>query len=154
MTERLARACARRPWRVLGGWVLAVVVSVVLIATFLGEALTSKAEVTTQTDSKRADQLRAERRGSGPARSDVMVVRSGTLTVEDPAFRAQLQRLRQAALATGTLDQAAMGRVEEFPVSPDRHAVLVPLPLRSDDVEPVVELVQAADGEGGFDVQI
>jgi uncharacterized membrane protein YdfJ with MMPL/SSD domain len=154
MTERLARACARRPWRVLGGWVLAVVVSVVLIVTFLGEALTSKAEVTTQTDSKRADQLLAERRGSGPAPSDVMVVRSGTLTVENPAFQDQLQRLRQQALATGVLDPAAMGRVEEFPVSPDRHAVLVPLPMRSDDVEPVVELVQAADGEGGFDVQI
>ena len=36
MTERLARACASRPWRVLGGWLLAVMVSVVLIATLLG----------------------------------------------------------------------------------------------------------------------
>ena len=53
MTERVARACASRPWRVLGGWVLAVVVSVVLIASFLGEALTNTAEVTTPTDSKR-----------------------------------------------------------------------------------------------------
>jgi hypothetical protein len=64
MTERVARACAGRPWRVLSGWVLAVVVSVVLIATFLGEALTNQAEVTTQTDSKRADQLLAERMGA------------------------------------------------------------------------------------------
>jgi uncharacterized membrane protein YdfJ with MMPL/SSD domain len=154
MTERLARACARRPGRVLGGWVLAVVVSVVLIASFLGEALTSKAEVTTQTDSKRADQLLAARRGSGPAPSEVVVVRSPTLTAEDPAFQEQLRRLRQQALATGVLDEAAMARVEELPVSPDRHAVLVPLPLRGDDVEPLVELVQAADGQGGFDVAI
>ena len=152
MTERLARACASRPWRVLGGWVLAVVVSVVLIATFLGEALTNTAEVTTQTDSKRADQLLAAQRGSGPAPSEVVVVRSGTLTVDDPAFQGQVQRLRQQALATGVLDQAAMARVEELPVSPDRHAVLLPLPLRTDDIEPVVELVQAADGQGGFDV--
>ena len=55
MTERVARACASRPWWVLGGWVLAVVVSVVLIATFLGEALTNQAEVTIQTDSRRAE---------------------------------------------------------------------------------------------------
>jgi uncharacterized membrane protein YdfJ with MMPL/SSD domain len=154
VTGRLARACARRPWWVLGGWVLAVVVAVVLIATLLGEALTSKAEVTTQTDSKRADQLLAERMGSGSQPSEVVVVRSETLTAEDQAFQAQLQRLRQQALATGVLDQAAMGRLEELPVSPDRHAVLLPLPLRGDDIEPLVELVQAADGQGGFDVEI
>jgi putative drug exporter of the RND superfamily len=154
MTERLARACARRPWRVLGGWLLAVVVSVVLIASFLGEALTNTAEVMTPTDSKRADQLLAARRGSGAAPSEVVVVRTQALTAEDPAFQAQVQRLRQQALATGALDQAAMARVEELPVSPDRHAVLLPLPLRGDDVEPLVELVQAADGRGGFDVEI
>jgi putative drug exporter of the RND superfamily len=154
MTERLARASARRPWRVLGGWVLALVASAVLIASLLGEALTNTAEVTTQTDAKRADQLLAERRGSGSAPSEVVVVRSPTLTAEDPAFQNQLQRLRQQALATGALDQAAMARVQELPVSPDRHAVLLPLPLRGDDIEPLVELVQAADGQGGFDVEI
>ena len=155
MTERLARACARRPWRVLSGWVLAVVVSMVLIATFLGEALTSTAEVTTQTDSKRADQLLAERTERGPQPTDVMVVRSPTLTADDPAFQDQLQRLRQQALATGALAQAAMARVEQLPVSPDRHAVLLPLPLRADaDIEPLVELVQAAGGQGGFDVEL
>jgi uncharacterized membrane protein YdfJ with MMPL/SSD domain len=155
MTEWVARGCASRPWWVLGGWVLAVVAAVVLIVTFLGEALTSKAEVTTQTDSKRADHLLAAQRGSGPAPSEVVVIRSQTLTAEDPAFQDRVQRLRQQALATGTLDQAAAARVEELPVSPDRHAVLVPLPLRADaDIEPLVELVQAADGQGGFDVEL
>ena len=156
MTERLARACARRPWRVLGGWVLAMVVSVVLIGTFLGDALTNTAEVTTPTDSKRADQLLTERMGSGSAPTEMVVVRSPTLTAEDPAFQAQVQRLRQAALATGVPDAAAMATVgvEELPVSPDRHAVLVPLPVRADDVEPLVELVEAADGQGGFDVEL
>jgi uncharacterized membrane protein YdfJ with MMPL/SSD domain len=156
MTERVARACARRPWRVLGGWVLAVVLSVVLIGAFLGDALTSQAEVTTQTDSKRADQLLAEQMGGGSEPTDVMVVRSQTLTVNDPAFQDQVQRLRQQALATGVLDEAAVAAagVEDLPVSPDNHAVLVPLPLRADDIEPVVELVEAADGQGGFDVKL
>jgi uncharacterized membrane protein YdfJ with MMPL/SSD domain len=154
MTERLARASARRPWRVLGGWVLVVVVSVVLIATLLGEALTSTAEVTAPTDSKRGDELLVARGGSGSEPGEVVVVRSGTLTVEDPAFQDQLQRLRQQALATGVLDQAAMAGVEELAVSPDRHAVLVPLPLGGEEVEPLVELVQAADGQGGFDVEL
>jgi uncharacterized membrane protein YdfJ with MMPL/SSD domain len=135
---------------------LAVVASVVLIGAFLGEALTSTAEVTTPTDSKRADQLVAARLGSGAAPSEMMVVRSETLTAEDPAFQAQVQRLRQQALATGVLDTAAVARTEELPVSPDRHAVLLPLPLRADadDVEPLVEVVGAADGRGGFEVEI
>jgi uncharacterized membrane protein YdfJ with MMPL/SSD domain len=155
MTERVARACVSRPWRVLGGWVLAVVASVVLIGTFLGDALTNQTEVATQTDSKRADQLLAERMGSGAAPSEVVVVRSGTLTADDPAFQDQIQRLRQQALATGVLDQAAAAKVGQLPVSPDNHAVLLPLPLRGDaEVEPLVELVQAADGQGGFDVEI
>jgi uncharacterized membrane protein YdfJ with MMPL/SSD domain len=154
MTERLARACASRPWRVLSGWLLAVMVSVVLIATFLGEALTTTAEVTTPTDSKRADELLAEQMRSGSEPTDVVVVRSQTLTAEDPAFQDRVQRLLQAALATGVLDAAAAAR-EDLPVSPDRHAVLVPLPLRADaDIEPVVELVEAADGQGGFDVEL
>jgi uncharacterized membrane protein YdfJ with MMPL/SSD domain len=158
MTERVARACASRPWRVLGGWVLTVVVSVVLIATFLGDALTNEANVTTQTDSKRGQQLLAERLGSGAETTEVMVVRSPTLTADDPGFRGEVQRLRQAALATGVLDEATVAAVgvEDLPVSPDQHAVLIPLPLRADadDVEPLVELVQAADGQGGFDVEI
>jgi uncharacterized membrane protein YdfJ with MMPL/SSD domain len=157
VTERVARSCASRPWRVLGGWAVAVVVAVVLIATFLGEALTNTAEVTTPTDSKRGQELLAERLGSGAEPSEVVVVRSGTLTVEDPAFQDQLRRLRQAALATGVLDAAAVAAVgtEDLPVSPDNHAVLVPLPLRADtDIEPLVELVGAADGRGGFDVEI
>jgi putative drug exporter of the RND superfamily len=154
MTERLARACASRPWRVLSGWLLAVMVSVVLIATFLGEALTSTAEVTTPTDSKRADELLAEQMRSGSEPTDVVVVRSQTLTAEDPAFQDRVRRRLQAALATGVLDAAAAAR-EDLPVSPDRHAVLVPLPLRADaDIEPVVELVEAADGQGGFDVEL
>ena len=156
MTERVARACASRPWRVLGGWVLTVVVSVVLIATFLGDALTNEADVTAQTDSKRGQQLLAERLGSGAEPTDVMVVRSPTLTADDPGFQAQVHRLRQAALATGVLDEATVAAVglEDLPVSPDGHAVLLPLPLRGGDVEPVVELASAAAGQGGFDVEI
>jgi hypothetical protein len=57
--------------------------------------------------------------------------RSGNLRAPlgDPAFQDQLQQLRRPALATGVLDAAAVARVEveDLPVSPDRHAVLVPL---------------------------
>lgn len=133
MTERVARASASRPWRVLGGWVLAVV----LIGTLLGDALTNQTEVTRPTDSKRGQELLAARMGSGSEPSEVVVVRSGTLTADDPAFKDEIRLLLQAALATGVLDAAAgaAARVEHLPVSPDRDAVLVALPMRTDDVE-------------------
>ena len=88
----------------------------------------------------------------------MVVVRSSTLTANEPAFQDEVQRLRQAALATGVLDATAVAAVgaEDLPVSPDRHAVLVPLQLRADtdEIEPLVELVGAADGQGGFDVEL
>jgi RND superfamily putative drug exporter len=156
MTERLARACARRPWRVLAGWVVVVAASAVVIASLLGNALTNEADVMTQTDSRRADELLAARMGGEPEATEVVVVRSATLTVDDPAFRGEVQRLRQAFLATGELDAAAAAtaEVEDLPVSADRHAMLIPLAMRGDDVEPIVELVEAADDRGGFNVEI
>ena len=152
----MARACARKPWRVLGGWALMVVASVLLIVAFLGSALTNEAGVTTETDSKRADELLAERVDSRAEATEVVVIRSTTVTVEDPAFRAEVQRLLAAGLATGELDAAAVAatKVDELPVSTDRHAMLVPLVMRGDDVEPIVDVVGAADGRGGFDMEI
>lgn len=156
MTERIARACAGRPWRVLAGWIVAVLASVVLIGTFLGDALTNDADVTTETDSKRGDELLAERLGGDAGPSDVVIVRSETLTADDPAFRAEVERLVEAGLSAGLLDPAAVdsARIEDLPVSSDRHAIVLPLPVLSDEIEPVVEIVDAADGRNGFDVEI
>lgn len=65
------------------------------------------------------------------------MVRSGTLTADDPAFKDQIRRLLQGALAATVLDAEAVATatVEDPPVSPDRDAVLVALPMRTDDVE-------------------
>ena len=37
VTERLARACARHPWRTIGAWIAAIVVAFAVIASSLGD---------------------------------------------------------------------------------------------------------------------
>ena len=46
LTERLARASARRRWLVVGGWLLAVLASAAAIAGLLGSALTTEDDFT------------------------------------------------------------------------------------------------------------
>src|SRR6266540_2464147 len=61
MTERLARASARRPWLMIGAWVVAIVLAFGVIGIFLEDALSSEARVTGNPESAQAEQLLAER---------------------------------------------------------------------------------------------
>ena len=87
-TERLARASAARPRRVLALWGAALVLSFVVIASLLPSALTSEARFTRDIESKRADDLLAERLPAEQASVETLVVRSDTrLSADDPASR-------------------------------------------------------------------
>ena len=61
MTERLAVWSSRRPWLTLAGWALALVAAIAISAAFLGDALSGDEEVTSDTESRRADELEFER---------------------------------------------------------------------------------------------
>ena len=54
MTERLARASARRPWLMIGAWVVAIVLAFGVIVIFLEDALSSEARVTGNPESAQA----------------------------------------------------------------------------------------------------
>jgi uncharacterized membrane protein YdfJ with MMPL/SSD domain len=62
VTERLARAAARHPWRVIGAWMAAIVLSIGVIGTSLGDVLTSDARLT--NDPSRIARTRSRRSGS------------------------------------------------------------------------------------------
>ena len=57
MTERLARSCSRHPGRVIAIWIVVVLASFPAIGLFLGDVLTADVEVTSETESRRADRL-------------------------------------------------------------------------------------------------
>ena len=70
MTERLATAAARHPGLTLGAWLVAVVVSLVLIVFFLGDALSGEAEQLNNPESEQAYSLIGERLPPDPKLHD------------------------------------------------------------------------------------
>jgi uncharacterized membrane protein YdfJ with MMPL/SSD domain len=162
-TDSLARASARHPWRVVGAWLVAVVLSLGLVATLLGDVLTSEGDVTSETDSKRAEELRFER--FRPTMEDeerevteVVVVSLEEGTVEDPAVQERLRALAEEIRGTGApsvttpFDEGGDELVAE---DGRAAAVLVALGIDGEDrVGPLVEAVERLDAEPGFEAAV
>jgi putative drug exporter of the RND superfamily len=163
MTERMTVWSGRRPWQIVAGWVLVLFSAIAITAAFLGDALSGDEEVTGSPESRRADELRSERfaeRSAGGTRdaSEVLVLSSGGVTVDEPGFERQVTELAAevrgagAARVTTFYDTGA-----ERLVSRDRDATAMLVDLGADaedDVEGVVEAVQAVDGRSDFDAAI
>jgi RND superfamily putative drug exporter len=161
MTEQLALWSSRRPWLTLAGWALALVAAIAINATFLGDALSGDEEVTSDTESRRADEVMfvrfADERRERDA-TEVVVLRSASATVDEPRFERRVQgiaaQLRQAGAARVTTfyDTGAQRLVSRHR---DATALLVALGRDAeDDIEDLVEVVQDADGRDGFDTAI
>src|SRR5215210_8751316 len=79
MTERVAAAAARHPGRTVTAWLGAVVVSIVLVVFFLGDALSGEAEQLNNPESQQAYDLIAERvppSQDADFTTDVVLIRS------------------------------------------------------------------------------
>ncbi|MDX6503705.1 MAG: putative drug exporter of the superfamily, partial [Gaiellaceae bacterium] len=133
-----------------------MLVSFVVIALLLGSALTSDGDVTSNPDSKQASALIRESFPPAPSPSEIVVVRSERYTVDEPAFQAKVLALGKRAQALGVVAEARTyyASQDRSLVSKDRHATMVPLVMRGDEVAPIVDLVTAADGQDGFQVSI
>src|SRR5436190_23945040 len=103
VTERLARASSRHPWRAMLAWLGAIVVALGLAVTLLPGNLTTNGHVTGSPESKQAEDLfyRLPRDRNGA--DELIVIRSSTLTVRDPAFRSFVRRLDTQGRATGVI---------------------------------------------------
>jgi uncharacterized membrane protein YdfJ with MMPL/SSD domain len=163
MTERLAVWSSRRPGLTLAGWALALLAAIAVTAAFLGDALSGEEEVTSDTESRRADQLVSERfaderGGRGREVTEVVVVRSATAAVDEPRFE---RRVRAIA---AELRGAGATRVTTFYDTGERRLVsrgrdatgmLIALgPDAEDDIDGVVDAVRGADGRAGFEAAI
>ena len=161
-TEWLAVRSSRHPWRVIGAWALLVAASVLVIVLLLGDALTTEANIAGDPESKRAERLLEERlRGTPPVR-EIVVVRSATLTVDDPGYEEfvrelsrDLGELRPDVVAAGTsFYEAGDGRL----VSADRRTTLLPLLMTgefedaADNIDEVLDVTRAAATDARFEV--
>jgi RND superfamily putative drug exporter len=91
-TARLARGCARRPWVTITVWIAAVALAVVLMSTFLGDALVTETEIMNNPESSAALDLMNERLAIEETYDleEMIIVRSETLTVDDAEFSEQV----------------------------------------------------------------
>jgi putative drug exporter of the RND superfamily len=157
--RRLAERAVARPGRVLAVWGGLVLVGFLLVGALLGSALSSEGDVTSNPESKRAQELIDERLPQRDAVDEVVIVRSDDVAVADPAFRRrvsdlveQLRRSEGVAEASSYLDRGG-----EALVSADRNATILPVVLAGDEVDSideVIEIVEGADGAEGFAVNI
>ncbi|MEE9298633.1 MAG: MMPL family transporter [Acidimicrobiia bacterium] len=161
--ESVARASSRRPWTVIGAWVLVLVVAGFLSSALLADVLTTDFDFTDNPESKRAEQLLEDRlRGEMPF-TELLVVTAESATADDPAFIAYVDDLEAAAIGLGPQLVIAESVVDyrQIPVfvSADGRAVLISVTLAntdldeaSDDAATLGETVHVVPRPEGFGV--
>jgi putative drug exporter of the RND superfamily len=153
-TESLARACALHPWRTIGCWIALVVLSLGVVVLLLGDTLTTEGEVTSQTDSKRAEQLVFEHFPLSPetserAASEVIVV-SFDGSVNEERVQAFAEELRQAG-AANVITSADEGQERLDSADGTATALLVGFGRNEDRLGEVIAAVDRLDAEPGIE---
>jgi putative drug exporter of the RND superfamily len=154
LTERIARACAARPGLTLAAWGLALVASVAAVLLLM-QGLTSDAELSNDPESDRADALivRSFPPDQEHFATDLLVIRSDTLSVTDPQFRTFVDEIVTALREEGAVAQSATyyETRDAGLVSDDRRATLVPIAIPSEEAAgEVVDVVESRDEDPDF----
>ncbi len=137
-TESLARACARRPWVTVGTWIAAMVLAVFCISHFLSGALVTNTKPTNNPESNQALTLMNERLGITESKNldEMLIVKSSTLTVDDPAFRSEVEQIYNdlTALGQDVFLGGATYYMTQDPsmVSADRHSTFISFTMPPD----------------------
>jgi putative drug exporter of the RND superfamily len=140
-------------------WGVVALVGFVLISGLLGSALSSEGDVTSNPESKQAEELIDERFPERDPVDEVVIVRSEEVTVTSGAFRERVETLAEELGRSESVEDVSsyLDPRGEGLVSEDAHATILPLVLageEEDSIEDVVEIVQRADGAEGFAVDI
>ena len=159
LTERLARTSALHPWRTIGLWAVLIVLAVLAVGSLLGSGLTSEMKFRAAKPDSLVGQELLQQRLTGPQKvTDFVIVRSATLTVDDPAFEAYVTDVAAKIQALGpnvVADVATFYQTNDpTAVSKDEHSTLIPVVMagKMDDalknVDKLHETVVAAQGQG------
>jgi hypothetical protein len=148
-TASVACMCSRHPGRTLVAWgvvVLGAIAAVVLVLT----GFTTEAAATNNPQSERANDrlIAAFPPDPGRALTDLVVVRSARLTVDDEQFRTFAGGLVRTGRESGTVLNAAtyFDTADPSLVPADRYSTLIPINIPNDDAAgEVIDAVQRAD---------
>ena len=141
-----------------------VVIALALNADLLDSATTTEMRLTSGAESRKAADLPESRfRGPEPV-TEIVILQSESLTVDDPAFRAKAEAVFDKVLALGsgtvTLGQNYYQANDESLVSADGKTSIMPLVLTGnleeaeESVEDILLVIEEADAEAGFRVLI
>ena len=161
-TEALARGSSNRPWVVIGIWVALLVIAMFLNATLLGSATTTEFRFTNGVDSQEAFDLLEDRlRGPRPM-TEIVIVQSDTLTVDDPAFQAKTEGVFNTILRLGpeviARGQNYYQKTDPSLVSADRKTTIMPLVMTGEldeatkNIESVLDIIAEETEASGFRV--
>ncbi|HRA46783.1 MAG TPA: MMPL family transporter [Thermomicrobiales bacterium] len=162
-TTYLARTSAQHPWRTVAIWLGAFALAIALIVSLLGGALSTDATgtLTTNPESAQADHLMTERLGESNTISEIVVVRSGALTVDDPTYQAFVERLTADLIGLG--ESVVLSGTNYFEtgdaslVSADRKTTLITITVpkeSSASIKNVHTLIDTAVAGSSFETLI
>lgn len=159
VTERIARASARRPWLVVGSWVVLLVVGGIL-ASGIGDVLTTEMSMSNEPESAKADRLIEERTGQDEPPTEIVIVRSSGFTAQDERFVSFVDGLvndiRDLPTTAGAVSYYDTG----YPtmLSRGEQIILVSVELVGDaevaeeNVGPLLKLIEEANHDRNFEV--
>ncbi len=171
MTQLLARISARRPLVTIGAWILLVVVALGLVGQLLPTATTTELRLSGSFESEKAASALERLRGGPEPISEIVIVQSDALTVDDPAFAAKVNSVFADISELGS-EVVGEGAVNYYMVSvlaletalqlvsADRKTTIMIIPMVGDfdeasrNVEKVIEVVEDADAADDFRVLI
>jgi RND superfamily putative drug exporter len=168
VTQRMAVACARRPWRTVAAWGAVVGLSLASIMLFFGSALTPEGGLTAETDSSRGLDLVHDRFPDREAVSELVVVVADSGNVDDPQVRATVTDLREEIAGVESVRSVGDPYAPDAVglVSADGDAVLIPVVMDDfdaadeagtdplTDVGVISDAVEAADGQDGVSAHV
>ena len=163
-TERLARGSSAHPWLVILAWVILFVATCGTSSVLFADAVTSEFNLIGTHESKQAREL-LEDRLRGPRQfSDIIIVKSETITVDDPAFRQTVEAVAAGVQALGSVlvkdIETFYDNGKEFQVSDNRQATFFEIGLVGDltaattNVEEVHHALDEVALPTGFEVFI
>ena len=165
MTEALARISARRPWLIIILWAVLVAIAVLLSGSLLDSATTTELRLGGGVDSQRAAELLETRLRGGPEPiTEIVIVQSDALTVDDAAFREKVEAVFAGIVALGpetiTVAQHYYQAGDESLVSQNRQTTIMPVVMTgtleeaTGNVEQLLHVVREADHAEGYRVLV
>src|SRR5215510_8473899 len=167
-TQRMAMACARRPWRTVAAWGVILLLAFASIALLLGSALTPEGRITSKPDSIKGQDLLDNRFSDRDEVTDYVVVVADNGNAQDPQVKSIVASLSDEIAGDEAVRDVGNPYAQNASglISQNGDAVLIPISMDNIDeadaagtdplagISDVIDSVHAADAQDGVSVYV